>query len=403
MTQEIKPLTWLKGKIIRYVERYRPHEYVDVYMKSEGITSSEIKVSFPNSEIEGSKLKNFLNEFKCENKEELIGKEIYYKYYDRRIIQNGSSRIFHIAEDYNVKSVEEYKFEIRVKEIIENEKFISVKLMNDFFGLETRKKNKFEPVSVKQYIDLYQSQRVFSPVCEIDFESYYLNITLENQINPSGDNDGLFLKTINRLDKIRASNVLLGEKVWKIKELKIFSNSLIGALNNPEFCFYDPNQYFSIIREGRLIMKRVIQDLESTKEEYSENGDYLQILRVHTDGIHLRVKSLNCKNELVPALNKYLEMNKSFRYKLKYKGYYQRGLFKSVNDFVLWTEGQEMVNKGSFFKDYPELTEAFMEGYYNPNTYSNKDYSKYDKLKEKLLKNPTKKLGVLIDFLEGSK
>ena len=234
-------------------------------------------------------------------------------------------------------------------------------------------------------------------VCEGDMKSFYSMNILTEKLCPNGDEKGEFYYTLKKLNEIRETKSILGDPI-NTEKVKLLIESLIGCLNNKSFCFYDFEAHESILLECKEIMKKIVQILKN----YEEEG-LLKIIRVHTDGIYLNVKKEVCLKKIFPELNDYLAKNWGTLYKFKFKGHHQRGLFKNVNNFFLWTQDKEPIVKGVFFKEYKELTSAFIQGYYNTKTGVPRDYSRYEELKEKLLKNPTKKLYSLLNYLEGVK
>ena len=74
-----------------------------------------------------------------------------------------------------------------------------------------------------------------------------------------------------------------------------------------------------------------------------------------------------------------------------------KGLFKNVNNFVLWTKEKPAKIGGQFFKGFEKLIASFFEGIYLSNLLE------YEQIKEKLLKKSNKKLYEILNFLEGSK
>ena len=235
-------------------------------------------------------------------------------------------------------------------------------------------------------------------VCELDLISAYPNCALSHQILPEKDTGGEFYQTLLKLDELRNKERILGEPIEDLRKLKKFSNALIGCLKNKEFKFYDPSQHDLIVLECREIMKKVLLILKN----YEDKG-ILRIIRLHTDGVYLNIKKKICEEEILPKINEYLQKNWGIRYKFRIKEHYQRGLFKNINNFFLWTQDKEPIAKGVFFKEYKELTSALIQGYYNTATGVPRDYSKYEELKGRLLKNPTKKLYSLLNYLEGVK
>ena len=409
--QEIKPYTWIRCKIERY--NLRPsnylHPYLEIYFKLEETNQEGVKrqtslprLSIPNNvNTENSARNKLFRKLIIKNNEELTGKEVYLKF---RLKPNprDKNNFFKIVDLENIKTIEEYNLEREILRLLTLDLQVSPVLQNRL--IQKISKNKIKSPIKKNYV--CTSKQLITPpvcvvkstICEIDLESFYPNIVLANQFIPENDLDKIYLKIIKKLLQIKQERHVLNESIEDFAKLKILMNSLIGNLKNKDFIFYSPELYDRIIGEGNRILQRVLNYIKRTKEGYEqrlEKGNFLEILRVHTDGIHLRIKVTKCKNDLLSKINKFLSESESDCYKFNYKGYWQRGIFKNKNNFALWKTGEPLIIKGTFFKKNKKLTEVFLKEFYS------EDLPEYNKLKKELLLKNTKEQKELINFLDS--
>ena len=409
--QEIKPYTWIKCKIERY--SLRPsnylHPYLEIYFKPEGANQEGVRrqttlprLSIPNNvNVENSTRNKLFEKLTIKNSEELAGKEVYLKF---RLKPNprDNNNFIKIVDLENIKTIEEYNLEREILKLLTLDSQVSPILQNQL--IQKISKNKIK-LSIKNNYVCTNKQLITSPVCvvksticEIDLESFYPNIVLANQFVPENDSDKSYLKIIEKLLQIKKEGHILNEPIEDFSKLKILMNSLIGNLKNNDFIFYSPELYDRIIGEGNRVLQRVLNYIKRIKGEYVQRlakGNFLEILRVHTDGIHLRIKVAKCKNDLLLKINKFLSESESDCYKFNYKGYWQRGIFKNKNNFALWKTGEPLIIKGTFFKKNKKLTEVFLKEFYS------EDLPEYNKLKKKILLKNCKGQKELIDFLDS--
>jgi len=409
--QELKPYTWIKCKIERYNIRPSdyPNPYLEIYFKPEEDIKEGVRrqtnlprLSIPNNiNAENSDRNKLLKKLNVGTNEELIGKEVYLKF-KLKPSPRDKNNFYKLVDLKDIKTIEGYNLERGILELLASD-FVAIPIsQNQLIHRISTDKIK---LPIKNNYFCTNKQLITPPVCvvksticEIDLESFYPNIVLANQFIPENDLGGLYLEIIKKLLQVKQEGHILNEPIEDFAKLKILMNSLIGNLKNKDFIFYSPELYDRIIGEGNRVLQRVLNYIKRIKEEYAqkvEKGNFLEILRVHTDGIHLRVKVARCKNDLLSRINKFLSESESDCYKFNYKGYWQRGIFKNKNNFALWKTGEPLITKGTFFKKNKKLTEVFLKEFYSENLLE------YNKLKKELLLKNEKGQKELIDFLDS--
>lgn len=404
--QDIKPHTWLRGKIVEIKLRDSRYKdpYADIYFRpiTEGInrSSSRPRLSIPNSDAESSYKKRLIKKLGIETEEELIGKELYFKYWDKPNPKD-NNHYFKIINPQDVLTCEEYNLDKYILELINSQNPFNIGEINKKFQKISKRDivvaiNSKRLVEGKRQLIKFMKGRVSSPVCEIDLKSFYPNIVIANKFSPQSDIEGIFLNFIKRLVQVREKGFVLDKSVENAEELKKLANSFIGDLNNEKFIFYDPELYFRILGESRRILERVVKYIERIFEEYKKEGKRFRIIKIHTDGIYFEMSSKICREELVPKLNEFLKNSETAHYHFEYKGYYRRGIFRDNINFALLTPEQQIKLKGTFFNKGKELVEAFLKGCYPVN------FEEYKKLKKEFLKKSDPKIKQIISYLDFS-
>lgn len=395
-------MNWNLGKIVDMKEQYCPYHYYKFHVKQKGLTSPISILSIPIQEGENSRLQRLISNFGNLEPNEIIEKEVYYRNF-RKENPNHNLAPFNVISyaDFLPKEVFE-KFEHLFRAIdglIEEDGEYKVtinyleKMLDKFIKRYKIHKIKSDekPAKIGGLIEIRKLGYV-SPIQIFDFENFYPSIFLENGLRPYLDNWDIFQETLTFLYYRKLELQDSEDYFDDIRKIKILMNSLIGALNNPEFIFYDPKLYKEIVKRGNSIMEKVRFNIK----ELSKNNpnDYIETIRIHTDGIMIRAK----KEFAIENVYKGNSWIFKPTLKLKYIGTYSRGLFKDVNNYVLYNPG-EVIIKGSFFKGFDLILTKFLFGYFPRNL------EEYENEKKELIsKDKTnKKLNQILEFLERLK
>jgi hypothetical protein len=388
-----------KGKIIEIEHRKNKHHYIDLRIKNGVLTS---RCSLYYNLVGNSELNKILKEFNVGSPEELKDKECIFKYFIRK--DQHKDQYYFLTPWYDIKSIETYE---KDKIFFDNLRYFetpSLRLVEDtlkqtyvYKRNTIPKKESFDEIRKNGPKIRFNLGGVRYPIAIIDFESFYANIIINNEWKPKNDFKEIYLDYIKFL-KNRKDEINKPEGVEERNKIKLLLEISIGCLKNKNFLFYDPELHSKIIEEGKKIIDSLSRKLKLIKEEYSNKQDfYLDIIRIHTDGIIIRIKK-NYILEILKNLGWGLNHKKHF-YPLNLEGFYKRGIFKGVNDFALIKEDNSLEVKGRFFKNNSVLIRNFLEGYYPL------DFSRYEEERENILKSKLVKDNVkgVIQFLEECK
>lgn len=402
MKNEFIEGVWYKGTIIEVIERLKPFPYLDLIIKSPQLTAPKVKASLPLKYEEGCILWNISQEL---NKDipSLKGTELMYKFYRN---EEG----YKMVNSYDIKNLENYEEDKFLFDNINELNLINGKCYvgNEFIeklmlkyckeiGLEPkRKKNKIQIKNEGAYIEIFRTG-VNNPINIIDFESFYQSIALTHRLHPKRDIRMFYFRIMEKLFLRKRMLAETNRNPEELIKIKAVLESMVGCLNNQDFLFRDNMLHRRILKEGRNLIQKIIRFIEAESKIYETNGKRLKIIRVHTDGIILAIKKEFLMNELLPKLNKYLkEISRGkIYYNLKYKGTFMKGIFRDVNNYVLFNRDEPVIIKGKFFKEFDDLLYKFLYAHHSNN------YEDYKKEKEKILKNkPSKKELDVLDYLE---